>query len=274
MLKQVILLFYLLFLVSPVTATENFAQQLLTANLNRQPLPHYSQHFPQITEQQAYMVQRDYVTLRKTNDPIAGYKAGLTSTAGQKKFNVSQALSGVLFSSGFVSDAQKIQLDSVKKLMIETEIGFILSKNITQPITDVETLKQMIDSVVAVIELPNLGYAKPSQLNGVDLIASNLASHQFLLGNPIKLSKINAIDAIETRLLLADKVINNGKATDALSSQWHALTWLINHLLASGFTLSEGNLLITGALGKMIPAQKGIYQANFGQLGQLSFSIN
>ncbi|TQV88422.1 2-keto-4-pentenoate hydratase [Aliikangiella coralliicola] len=272
-LKQVIILFYLLSWVWPA-ASENFPQQLLLAHTQKLAAPHYSLAAAQANESQAYKVQQKYVKLRSGKDPIAGYKAGLTSTAGQQKFNVSQALSGVLFASGHVADPHTVSLKSAGKLMLETELGFILAKPIKQPVKDIVQLKQAFESVVAVVELPDIGFEQPKKITGVDLIAANVASHQFIIGEKKPLNKIVNINQLTTRLSHDNQVQFNGKAIDALGDQWQALLWLTNQLVSQGHQLSAGDLLITGALGKMIPAQPGNYLAEFDQLGQIQFTVH
>ena len=272
-LKQVIALFYLLLWVSPVTAQENFIAQLNQAFRAKAGMPHISKSRPDIDVRSAYLIQKSFVDSRASTDPIAGYKAGLTSQAGQKKFNVKQALSGVLFSSGHIGKPNLVSLKDAGKLMIETEIGFILSSDINSPITDPKTLNTRVESVVSVIELPDLAYQSPKAIKGVDLIAANLAAHQFILGTSKPAQEISDIDKINTQLSLNQKILFEGKATDALGGQWQALTWLINHLLDLGYNLNAGDLLITGSLGKMIPAQAGEYEADYGELGKIRFTI-
>ena len=58
-----------------------------------------------------------------------------------------------------------------------------------------------------------------------------------------------------------------------MGNQMLALQWLINRTIESGYNIKKGDLLITGALGKMIAAEKGNYDADFGELGHLAFSI-
>lgn len=273
-LKQVMALFYLLLWVSPATAEENFISHLNKAFESKKGMPHISAIEPTISETAAYKIQKNYVESRSKSDPVAGYKAGLTSKAGQKKFSVSQSLSGVLFSSGHLSNPQEIKLSSAGKLMLETEIGFILATDITAPIKDRSEIPQHIESILGVVELPDLAFENPKGIKGVDLMAANLASHQYILGKQFELSKIGDINALETNLAYNQKLLFKGKATDALGDQWAALNWLINHLLNSGYSLKAGDILITGSLGKMIPAQTGNYQADFGELGKIEFQIN
>jgi 2-keto-4-pentenoate hydratase len=274
-LKQVLILFYLFFGLSSAFATESFADKVWQAKQKQLPMPHLSLQTGanEITEAQAYQLQQRLVALHH-NDSVAGYKAGLTSLQSQQKFNLNHALSGVLFASGNISNPNNIQLNQATKLMIETELGFILNQPIVRPVTTLSELKQHVEAVTAVIELPNLGYQHPLKISAIDLIAANLASHQYIMLNPIDIAQVNDINAISTRLYYQDELVFKGQAKDALGDQWQALMWLVNHLLQSGYQLSTGDLLITGALGKMIPAQQGHYKATFDQLGEINFKIN
>ena len=155
--------------------------------------------------------------------------------------------------------------------MLETEIGFILNQNITQLVT-AEQLPAMIKSVVPVIELPDLRFEDPSSISGHGLIVNNVASNKVLVGKPISVESLD-INQIATRLTRNGQVVIEGQATDAMGDQWQALAWLINRSLRTGYPVSEGNLLITGSLGPMIPAERGQYDADFGKLGKLAFSI-
>ncbi|MHC9512076.1 2-keto-4-pentenoate hydratase [Kangiella sp. M94] len=217
----------------------------------------------------AYQLQ--YQLVQGVAFPVIGYKAGLTSEAGQKKFNVSEPVAGAIFQEGLAFDRHAYLLSNHTNLMLETEIGFILNQNITQLVT-AEQLPAMIKSVVPVIELPDLRFENPDNISGHGLIVNNVASNKVLVGKPVNVNTLD-INQINTILTRNGKTVIKGKATDAMGDQWQALAWLINRSLKTGYPVSEGNLLITGALGPMIPAERGQYDADFGQLGKLAFSI-
>ncbi len=217
----------------------------------------------------AYQLQ--YQLVQGVAFPVIGYKAGLTSEAGQKKFNVSEPVAGAIFQEGLAFDRHAYLLSNHTNLMLETEIGFILNQNITQLVT-AEQLPAMIKSVVAVIELPDLRFENPDNISGHGLIVNNVASNKVLVGKPVDVNTLD-INQITTELTHNGVPVIKGKATDAMGDQWQALAWLINRSLKTGYPVGEGNLLITGALGPMIPAKRGQYDADFGKLGKLAFSI-
>ena len=84
--------------------------------------------------QDAYSLQRVSVLQHAINDPIVGYKAGLTSEKGQDAFNVDEPLVGALFRSGFSRNRGAYMLGNYHDLRLEVELGFILSKPITNPL--------------------------------------------------------------------------------------------------------------------------------------------
>ncbi len=218
----------------------------------------------------AYVQQKALV--ENSNKTIIGYKAGLTSKAGQAKFGVTEPVAGVLFKAGLSSNRQVYQLADYQQLMLETEIGFTLNSDLNHPINKPEQLYKIIDTVFPVIELPNLAYPDLSKVTGLTLIETNVAANHILIGQQKPLGNIQ-LNAIQTQLLGNGQTLIQGQATDAMGDQLIALQWLLNRLIKSGYSIKKGDILITGALGNMIPAQAGQYDADFGPLGKLSFSI-
>lgn len=249
-----------------------FEKKLLDHWQAGQLIPHLSQH-PGQTSVNPYTIQKRYVDLRLQSDQILGFKAGLTSKAGQNKFGVQSALSGVLFQSGLKPESAHIQRANFGKLMIETELGFRLNRTITRPIKDIETLKSYVFFVAPVIELPDLGFAQPDSLKGNDIIAANVASNWVIEGKPMPVDAINDLNNFPVRLLRNGQEISLGKGSDALGDQWQALLWLVNHTVEQGYAITDKHLLITGALGNMLPAEPGQYTAHFDALGSIKFEI-
>lgn len=226
----------------------------------------------------AYSLQRVSVLQHAINDPIVGYKAGLTSEKGQDAFNVDEPLVGALFRSGFSRNRGAYMLGNYHDLRLEVELGFILSKPITKPIS-AEELPQYIKAIVPIVELPNLRFARKSEMTAVTLVTSNVASNQFIMGNTMPFDNEH-VNNLQATLKKNGSLINQGKATDAMGDQKEALVWMINKLLSVNYPINKDYLLITGALGTMLPAEKGQYEAYFGtesakpyEMYAISFSI-
>ncbi|AOE48847.1 2-keto-4-pentenoate hydratase [Kangiella sediminilitoris] len=210
---------------------------------------------------EAYALQRISVLQHSMKDPVVGFKAGLTSEKSQDAFNTEQPLVGALFYSGLSRDRAAYALHNYKDLRLEVELGFVLRHAITQPITT-DQLPQYIKAMLPVVELPNLRFTSKEDMTALTLVTNNVASNQFIIGRafPFEPARINSLEA---NLFRNGVEVNHGLATDAMDDQREALVWMINKLLAVGYKLEANHLLITGALGTMLPAQRGQYEARF-----------
>lgn len=239
--------------------------------MNNQLIPILSKTAPDMTASQAYDVQKQYVSQRLRGDSIAGYKAGLTTPGAQKKFGVDESVAGVLYLSGKKSGSPLILSEAFAMPMIETEIAYYVTKPITRKVNSISDLKRHIGAVLPSIELPDLNFDDLKSLKGVDLIAGNVSATQFIVGN--KKNKSLDLDSVEVVLTRNGEVVNQGKGKDAMGSQWKTALWLVNTMVEKGWEINRGNVLMTGALGNMIPGKPGNYRADFGNLGIIEFEI-
>ena len=273
--KRISCLWLMLCISTPLAAELNvskLADILIEAQRENQPIPVLSDQYPELDVETAYRVQKAYVLRRLADDQIAGFKAGLTSEESQKKFGVTFPVSSVLFASGKKLDSPVINKSMFKMLMIETEIGFLIGKPITQPLKDVSELHKSIKAVLPVVELPDIGFTDLKKVKVADIIASNVSSSQFIVGTE-KDAKSLDLDNITVTLSLNGQIVNQGKGSDTLGDQWNAALWLVNVITKQGWTIEPGYILITGVLGKMIPGKEGKYITDFGSLGKISFEI-
>jgi 2-keto-4-pentenoate hydratase len=262
----------ILFIFISASDTNEGAVIILEAERGNKPLPVLTQKYPELSIEAAYDVQAEYVRFKLGGDKIAGYKAGLTSKAAQERFGVDTPVSGVLFSSGMHGSDAVIVASKFRVLMIETEIGFVVGKPIKEKIPDVARLKEHIVAVLPVIELPETGFADMKKIKAEDIIAANVGSAVFITGARRPLD-IAGPDGITVKLVSGGEALSHGKGSDTLGGQWEALLWLVNSAIENDWQIEEGNILITGALGKVVPAKPGRYEAQFGELGNVSFEI-
>ena len=275
MAKKFILCVFLLWagFVNAAFADESqMAGLLIKAEASGRPIPLLSALHPDMDAKLAYKVQQVYVDTRLKTEALAGFKAGLTSTGAQKKFKVDQPLVGALFKSGQLMPGRAVLRSDFHRPMIETEIGFILDDVLTAKVSDIPALKQHIKAVMPVIELPDLGFADMKSLKGVDIIAANVSSKYFIPGVALSPDMVE-LNHVTVTLSLDGQIVNQGAGKDAMGDQWEAALWMVNTLISQGRTLEQGQILITGALGKMMPGKPGQYKADFGSLGTVEFQL-
>lgn len=254
------------------THTHELAEDLLQAEQQHIPIPVLSIQQTDFDVTTALQVQKLYIQQKLQNDHLAGFKAGLTSAPSQKKFGVSQPVFGALFQNGAQAPGSLLKLKNYQRMMLETEIGFILNKTIQQPLPDITTLKNSVSTLVPVIEVPDLGFSDMKSLSYADILAANVSSRVFIVGEAVDWRTLD-VNQIHVELSHDGKVINQGQGSDALGDQWQAALWLINQAVAQGWQLEKGHVLITGALGKMLPAKPGTYTADYQALGNITFEV-
>jgi 2-keto-4-pentenoate hydratase len=266
------LLLPLLVFVPLVFASEEVTQ-VVDAVKKKQLMPQFGK---QLDTEAAYSLQTMAVTQLLAGQRPDGFKAGLTSKTSQEKFSVKQPVAGVLLAGGRVTASAErgyvIEASSGSKLMLELEIGFQLTETLTRPISDVATLKALVKAIYPVIELPDLGFQHMPSLLGTDIIANNVAARKYILG-AASASQPGDINVLPVKLYHNEQLILEGLGSDAMDDQWQALGWLINQSLANGWVIEPGQILITGALGKMLPAQPGKYSADFAELGKIEWRV-
>lgn len=274
MKKRLIILvsvFLLLCLAAPAWADIPELAELLQGNQQeKKPTPVISKII-NLDEKTAYLVQKAYVQKRIAYDQVAGFKGGLTSPGAQKKFGLNCPVAGVLFTSGKIAGYPVIDRTAFRGLLIETEIGFLVSKSIDKPLRNIEELKEKISAVLPAIELPEAGFTNIQEIKGVDVIAANVGAVKFIPGLPRTPSE--DINNIKVTLYHNGKVINQGKGSEVMGDQWKAALWLVNRAIESGYEVKPGQILMTGAIGQMLPGYPGNYLADYGEFGKTYFTI-
>ena len=228
-----------------------------------------------LTMEQAYQIQGLAVKKRLGGIKPDGFKAGLTSTSSQQKFGVDGAVAGVLLPDGdHRAEDGRFTIDSsgFNNIMLEAEIGFRLNTTIKTRVADVLALKTMVAEVLPVVELPDLSFDQPKLLQGVDIVANNVVAKQYIAGEARSLEDLE-LNGLTILIQKDGEIILKGSSSDAMGDQWQALLWLINKTVENGWQIDQGQLLITGALGKMAPAKPGFYQVDYGPLGQIDFLV-
>jgi len=254
-------------------AAADWAEILVAEMAAGRPLPAISTYDAGLDLRAAYAVQRMLVDALPGGRPIGGYKAGFTSAEAQRKVGLREPIAGVLPESGRLASGAQVDLATFKRLMVEIEFGFVLRSPILRRMRSAADLATYVREVVPVVELPDLNYENPVGLNGRDLVATNIAARAYVVGKPLPVYDLAQLNAIEVKLYRDDALIDQGTGARALGDQREALLWLVNELVARGWSLLPGHVLITGTLGQINPGKPGRYRADYGGKGSLEFEV-
>jgi 2-keto-4-pentenoate hydratase len=255
-----------------ISQEQRVATAIIDANRRSDalPLPHLIDET--LTIERAYRVQKKIAQVQLDGARPGGFKAGLTSKPSQARFRTDAPVAGVLASKGRREPGATIRLSELHGLNIETEVAMRIGTPIRTRVEDVANLMRHIDGIAPAIELPNLNFKSLEQVGALDIVATNVGAAAYIVGDFASPSVRDPNDA-HPRLTCNGKEINKGDARDALGDQWEAARWLVNTLLDQGWTLESGQILLTGALGKMIPASAGDCSADYGSWGTIAFHV-
>ena len=225
----------------------------------------------------AYALQRKLVAKLESNGGwggVYGYKAALTAVPAQQAMGINEPIIGVVFEHAAYQADSATTVATDRLVLLETEVGFTLRKEITAPVAK-DDVFDAIACCSGMIELasPNLQQRPTS----ADLIANNAASYGCISGASTAYPTDIDIDALPVSLTCIDaeqQALHTAMAGSVMAGQRDALIWLINQILAQGYELRPGHVLMTGSIGSMHPGKAGRYRADFGALGGLTFALD
>ena len=273
MLPKLFLIIYFISLTnSSFAQTYKIADSIFRANKHNLYLPAISKSYPQVDLKSSYLIQKAYIEKNLFYDKISGYKSALTSKNSQNQYSADTPISGALFESGKSFSPSIINIADFRNMLIETELGFLIKKDIKEIIESQEALKKYISNVYPVIELPDIGFNDLKDINIIDLISINTGASNYILGKSINIDSID-INNINIKLFLDGKLISSGKSSQVMEGQSSVLLWLINDILSKGFQIKSGNILLTGSIGQINSSKPGLYLGDFGKLGNIFFEI-
>ena len=222
----------------------------------------------------AYQIQQ-INTNRKlaSGAKIIGYKIGLTSFAIQTQLGVDQPDFGVLTDTMLVNENDDVSMSELMQPKAEAEIAFVLSKDIDNKIDSIQDLKSYIDYASASIEIVG------SRIEGwniriTDTIADNASASHFVLGeNKVLLSEADLINC-QMSMSKNGEIASTGQGSACMDNPLNAALWLMNTMVERGTTLKKGDIILSGALGPMVPVSSGDrFSAEIEGLGTVSVSF-
>lgn len=202
---------------------------------------------------------------------IVGRKVGLTSKAVQTQLGVDQPDFGVLFDDMIINDGGVLNTRSTLQPKVEAEIAFVLSRDLPSSDLNREDVAAAVDYAVAAIEIVDSRIAD-WKITFADTVADNGSSAYFVLGTERR--SLTGLDLYTCGMALElnGQVASVGAGAACLGHPLNAALWLARTLAARGDFLRAGDVVLTGALGPMVPIQTGdAVTARIGGLGQVSF---
>lgn len=204
----------------------------------------------------AYEVQRVNLEERFAAGRIRiGRKIGLTSKAVQSQLGVDQPDSGSLLDDmdavgGVVPAGRLLQP------RVEAEIAFWLSQDIPPDVTTIEDVAGAIGTAVAAIEIVDSRISN-WDISIVDTVADNASSGMFAVSDArLPLADIDLLSA-QMAMTRNGAVVSTGAGAACLGHPLNAVVWLARAAAGLGEPLRAGELVLSGALGPLVPVAPG-----------------
>jgi 2-keto-4-pentenoate hydratase len=223
----------------------------------------------------AYAVQQQLIHRRLAQGArVVGRKIGLTSPAVQKQLGVDRPDFGVLFADMDVSALPEVPSGRLLQPKIEAEIAFVLGSDLAEGPLDADQVRTAVAYATAALEIVDSRIAGWDITFG-DTVADNASSGLFVLAETrLTLEDFEPADVTMT-LRLGGEVVSEGSGADCLGDPLVALGWLAGTARDLGDPLRAGQVILSGALGPMVPTPPGsIVSADLGSLGSVTATFS
>jgi 2-keto-4-pentenoate hydratase len=253
------------------TSLHAAAAALAQARQSRQPCGRISERFEIASLQDAYAVQA--LNNRAALDAgrrRSGCKIGLTSLAVQQQLGVNQPDFGMLFADMEFHHGQDVATAGLIQPKAEGEIAFVLGRDLLHADTTLGELIGAVDYLLPALEIVDSAIEN-WQITLIDTVADNASSGLYVLGDrPVPLAGLDL--SLEGMLLEKNGVqAALGLGAACLGNPLNACLWLARTMSELGQPLRAGDVLLSGALGPMIPLAAGdSLRLRLTRLGEVS----
>lgn len=250
---------------------EQAAKALRQARVDRIAISPISQTYDITTLADAYAVSRFNVEAAiAAGRRVVGHKVGLTSKAVQQQLGVDQPDFGVLLDDMEYLDGQEVSTNRLLQPKVEAEIAFVLGADLSSGRPSWSEFLCAVAYALPAIEIVDSAI-KDWKISLVDTVADNASSGLYVLGDqPVPLGATQLATA-GMQMTINGQAVSVGSGAACLGHPLRAAYWLACTMAAQGVCLHAGEVILSGALGPMVPVAAGArVEAQIGGLGSCS----
>jgi len=256
------------------------AQRLQEAETSRVQIRQISLDYPEITIEDAYAVQSEWVARKIAEGrTIKGHKIGLTSKAMQASSQITEPDYGTLLDDMFFSDGSEIPFKRFIVPRVEVELAFVLGKRLDNPNCTIFEVLNATDYVIPSVEIID---ARCHQLDPqtkqprkvFDTISDNAANAGLVMGGrPVKPLDID-LRWVAALCYRNGVIEESGVSAAVLNHPANGIAWLVKKLAPHGVALEAGEVVLSGSFTRPVPARPGdTFHIDYGPLGAISFQF-
>jgi 2-keto-4-pentenoate hydratase len=219
----------------------------------------------------AYAVQAAWVADQvAAGDSVVGRKIGLTNAAVQAQLGVDQPDFGTLLSAMALPAGDLVDIGRLLQPKIEAEVAFVLERDLDGPDIGPDDVLAATGSVAAALEIVDSRIAG-WDISIVDTVADNASSGLFTLGPERRPPGGLDLAHCPMRLWRLGEEVSAGSGAACLGHPAVAVAWLASAARSYGQPLRAGEIVLSGALGPMVPVRTGDrFTAEIGELGRVT----
>jgi 2-oxo-hept-3-ene-1,7-dioate hydratase len=253
------------------------AHRIHAAEKSRTQIRQLSLQYPGMTIEDAYAVQRQWVTVKMAEGrKLRGHKVGLTSRAMQASSQISEPDFGDLLDDMFYDSGADLPMTRFIVPRVEVELAFVLGKPLHGPGVTVFDVLDATDYVIPALEIID---ARIQQIDPetkvprrvMDTISDNAANAAVVTGGrPVRPLDID-LRWVSALLYKNGTIEESGVAAAVLNHPANGLVWLANKLSQYGVGLTAGQIILGGSFTRPVPAEAGdLIHVDYGQLGSIT----
>jgi 2-keto-4-pentenoate hydratase len=187
---------------------------------------------------------------------VIGKKIGLTSRAVQQQLGVDEPDFGMLFDDMELLDGDALPAASLMQPKAEAELAFVVGRDLRHEAPTYGEFIAALDCALPAIEIVDSAIAD-WRITLVDTVADNASSGLYVLGpRPLGIGKL-AHSTLDMQLAVNGQLRSTGNGAACLGHPLRAAYWLARTMAARGQPLKAGELVLSGALGPMVPVTAG-----------------
>lgn len=187
---------------------------------------------------------------------IVGKKIGLTSKAVQQQLGVDQPDFGVLFDDMEFLTGAELPSGRLIQPKAESEVALVFGRDLDDDVISWGRFLQGIEYALPAIEVVDSVIAD-WKITLVDTVADNASCGLYVLGDtPRRLSDVNLAEC-KMQCSVDGEVVSEGAGAACLGNPLYAAWWLAKTLSQRGQPLRAGDVVLSGALGPMVPVTQG-----------------
>jgi 2-keto-4-pentenoate hydratase len=200
---------------------------------------------------------------------VAGRKIGLTARSVQQQLGVDQPDYGALYADAAYEHGAQVPMTGLIAPKVEGEVALVLERDLRMERPGVADVMRATAYAVAAIEIVD-SRIRNWDIRLADTIADNASGAAFALGaRPVRLDAID-LELAGMQMLVNGRTASLGVGAACLEHPLAAAAWLARRMAETGTPLVAGDVVLTGALGPMVPVAGGeVVEARIAGLGSV-----